>query len=334
MKIDRAPALTQFLKSPPADIIGALLFGPDAGLARERAEQIGRVIVPDLTDPFNVSELTGESVGADSARLLDEMSAQSLMGGRRLVRVRDAGDVMAPALQSLLESARTGDSFLLLEAGDLKGSSALRKLAESHARLAAIPCYIAEAKDVAAWCAEQLRAHGVTASPEALALLSTSLADDRGVARQEVEKLITYAGESKALDMEDVDAATGDSAEAAFDGPAWAVADGNAALLDKQLNKLWAEGTSPVPVLRAAARHLTRLLEAVNDPAPPAVAIKNLKPPVFWKEEKRFLRQMERWRSARLAGALTRLFEAELQCKRSTFRDTTMATRALMALVK
>ena len=118
-------------------------------------------MVADLSDPFNVAVLTGEEAEADPARLADEAAARSLMGGRRLVRVRDARDRSAEALSNAFAGPET-DTLVVVEAGDLKSTSALRKLFEGkRGDLAAIRCYPDEARDVIRMIRETLSAAGV-----------------------------------------------------------------------------------------------------------------------------------------------------------------------------
>src|SRR5690606_918412 len=102
-----------------------LIYGPNEGLVRERADILARQVVADLKDPFNVAILTAAEVAADPARLVDEAAAMSLMGGRRVVRLDGANDAVAAPLQMLLEDIR-GDSLVVLAAGDLPPRSALR----------------------------------------------------------------------------------------------------------------------------------------------------------------------------------------------------------------
>ena len=85
-----------FLRRLDPQIRAVLLFGPDAGLVRERADTLARAVCPDLRDPFRVAELTAATLVADPARLADEAAQISLMAGRRVVRLRDAGDQQAP----------------------------------------------------------------------------------------------------------------------------------------------------------------------------------------------------------------------------------------------
>ena len=81
-----------FCRNPTPHVRVVLLYGPDAGLVRERADVLAKKIVPDVQDPFRVALLTGAMITEDPARLLDEMAAQALGGGRRLVRIQHAVD--------------------------------------------------------------------------------------------------------------------------------------------------------------------------------------------------------------------------------------------------
>ena len=91
----------RFVTSPPKGLTVALVYGPDAGLVQERAETLLKSVVADLTDPFNVADLSEASVLADPARLADEAAAISMMGGRRVVRVRGAGNDLADLFEIL-----------------------------------------------------------------------------------------------------------------------------------------------------------------------------------------------------------------------------------------
>ena len=73
----------RFARAPRAKIRAVLVYGPDAGLVRERAGILKRSVVEDPSDPFRVTELTGRQLSDDPARLADESAALALTGGRR-----------------------------------------------------------------------------------------------------------------------------------------------------------------------------------------------------------------------------------------------------------
>src|SRR5262249_62361700 len=76
-------SVERFLGAPDSTITAVLLFGPDIGLVRERADRLTRAVAGDAADPFRVSELTAASLREEPTRLLDEANALSLAGGGR-----------------------------------------------------------------------------------------------------------------------------------------------------------------------------------------------------------------------------------------------------------
>src|ERR1700748_1300058 len=130
----------RYAANPPKGLAIALVYGPDAGLVQERAEKLLKSVVPDLTDPFNVADLSETVLQADPARLADEAAAISMMGGRRVVRGRGASNDLAVLSETFLDDP-PADALVVVEAGDLSKSAALRKLFEGDDKAAAIACY-------------------------------------------------------------------------------------------------------------------------------------------------------------------------------------------------
>ena len=188
--------LEPFVKSPRPEIRVILVYGPDDGLMRERAKTMGRTVVADLNDPFNVSILKAGDLVADPARLFDEAAAQSMLGGRRLIRVEDGRDSLSPLLKDYLK-APNDNALLIIEAGELGARSPLRMLIEKAANAAAVACYVDEARDVAGLARATLSAAGYAIAPDALNWLAAAITGDRARIRSELEKLILYMGAIK-----------------------------------------------------------------------------------------------------------------------------------------
>ena len=88
MILGKRPDIDRFLNRPDSDIRAAVIYGRDLGVVRERGHQLALKIAKDPNDPFDVAQLTDGDLDADAGRLEGELAAQSLMGGRRLVRLR------------------------------------------------------------------------------------------------------------------------------------------------------------------------------------------------------------------------------------------------------
>src|SRR5204863_8766890 len=93
--LGKRPDIERFLKAPTVGVRAALIYGRDLGVVRERGQELAGRIAKDPNDPFDVAQLTDGDLDGDSGRLEGELAAQSLMGGRRLVRLRFASEKAA-----------------------------------------------------------------------------------------------------------------------------------------------------------------------------------------------------------------------------------------------
>ena len=178
-----APArLAAFLQRPDPAIRAVLLYGPDAGLVRERADTLARSVCAALADPFRIANLNGAVLAADPARLADEAAQLSLIGGRRVVRVRGAIDALARIFGAFLTKV-PGEALVVAEAAELSASSALRRAFEASPRAVAIGCYPDAPRDRIAVIRETLMTHRVTASRDATQYLVDHLGEDRLLTR-------------------------------------------------------------------------------------------------------------------------------------------------------
>jgi DNA polymerase-3 subunit delta len=335
MKLQGAAA-DRFIARPDPAIRAVLLFGGDEGMVRERAAAIGRHVVSDLGDPFRVASISGEALSGDPSLLSDEAASLSLMGGRRLIRVRDGSDKITKALTALLASP-SGDSLTVIEAGDLPPRSSLRKLAESAAGIAAIPCYVEDAAALTATLAAQIAAAGKAIDAGALRLLAGSLTGDRLLARGELEKLLIYVGGERTIAIEHVEATVVDTATLGTDDAVRAAAEGDFAALDRCLARLAGEGVSGVAVLRVAQTHFRKLhltRARIDAGADLDRALGQLQPPLFFKLKDSFAAQVRSWPLPRIMSALERLVEAESQSKRTGADDILLASDALLTIAR
>ncbi len=319
-----------FCGNPDPGVRAVLVHGADAGLVRERADRLVAAAAGDPADPFRVAELTGEAVAGDPALLVDEAGALALAGGRRAVRVRDAGDRVAGAVEDML-ARPTGDTLVVVEAGELAGRSRLRALIEKADRAAAVACHRDEGRAVEAVAAGELRRHGVEADGEALALLGAWLGGDRMQTRNEAAKLALYVGEGGRATAADVEAAVADSSFLSMDRIAHAAGAGRIDELDRALERALANRDNPVSILWAARRFMMRLhlfvalreRGASGDEAARAARAFHFRARDALKDAGRC------WTARRIERALGHLDEADIRCKTADMPAATLCRRAL-----
>lgn len=331
-----ARQIEPFVKKLPPHIAAVLVYGPDDGLMRERVKTMALQVVSDPNDPFNVSILKGPQIADDPARLHDEAFAQSLMGGRRLVRIEDGRDGLAPALKDYLKAPNPA-ALVLIEAGELGPRSPLRALFEKVENAAAVPCYVEDERDIAAFARGALEEDGYRIAPDALTWLAGAIAGDRMRARSEIEKLKTYMGDNRQIAAADILAACGGVGEQSLEALVYSTAGGQPQDSLKIFTALMGEGVPVITVLRSLQYHIRRLhlararADAGEDPAE---IIKTLQPPIFFKQQDAFRAQMRRWSLPALERLLQRLAALEAQCKTTGTPAETLCSQALLSIAR
>jgi DNA polymerase-3 subunit delta len=329
-------AVEAFLAVPDKECHAALLYGPDSGLARERAERMAAAVLSGNDDPLALLDITEATLTEDPARLADELSAISMLGGKRVIVVRDAGDKTTKIVESASDCFNS-DVFLIVCADELSTRSSLRGWFEKDAKCAAIACYKDEMRDVQDAIRKVIGGAGVTIDREASEYLAQQLGNDRYVTYQELEKLVTYAGDSKRLSVEDIRLLVDYNRETNLDDLVNAVADRNLKSLEAMLAHLLREGTSPVAYLRALQRYFNRLYYIRSQMASGSSAeqvIQSLRPPVFFKQVPVLARHVQGWGMEQIVKALKLLVSAELACKTSDLPPVAASSRKLLQVTQ
>lgn len=341
MILSRRPDLEKFLARPDPHVRAAVIYGRDLGVVRERAAQLAGRVTEDPEDPFNVAVLTEGDLSGDEGRLEGELAAQSLMGGRRLVRLRLGGERAASeklaveALGRLLAGELNPDAFLLVEAGAFGRDSALRRAAEKADACAVIPCYEDEAGDVARMAREALARDGVSLTTEALALFVARLPHERGVARREIERLALFLGPGSGATAgpKELEAFLGVEPEASLAGAASDAFGGRLAEAQAGLRRAAQEGLSGPGAVRALGQHLGRLRRALTLARSGAGLQEAAKASgVFWKDEREFLRQARAWSLETLDAVTGDVLAADRACKTARAPDALIAERLALQI--
>lgn len=341
MILSKRPDIDRFIDRPDPAVRAVLIYGRDRGVVRERAERLSGKVTPDLSDPFNVALLTDGDLESDPARLEGELAALSMTGGRRLIRLRLLGEkagvdrTAAEALTAHAEGKLNPDAVFVIEAGALGRDSALRKAAEKSAEARVIPCYEDEAGDVARMIREALREDNVSLTSEALEIFVARLPRERGVVRQEIERLALYIGPGSGatLGADELEDFMGVEPEASLSDAAMDAFGARSAQVRAGLVRAFAEGESGPMAVRAASQHLGRLRRVVTLARSGADLKEAAKAAgVFWKQEREFLRQARAWSLSELDVAQTDLLEADRLCKRAGSPDALIAERTLLSV--
>jgi DNA polymerase-3 subunit delta len=333
--------IERFCKRPDPAFPVILVHGPDEGLVRERVDRLIRTVLDDPKDPFRASEVTVDQLRSEPSYLTDEARSLCLLGGRRVIRLRQATDQATAACRNLL-SLGAIEALVVIDAGELAGTSSLRRLIEGASNAVALACYRDEGRDLAGFVDQQLTARGLHLDADARAYVLDHVGADRGVTRAELDKLALYlgngaegAGGARRATLDDVAAVVGDSAALGLDDLVHGAALGQMAAVERCLERLLGEGEHPVRLVRAQANHLARLhrLAALVERGEPVErVIERARPPIHFRRKSSVHAQLRLWSAARAARVLARLLEAEIACKTTGWPARVICQEALFAV--
>ena len=331
-----APQQAQAFCNRPDPAVGlVLLYGPDQGLVAERRRQLIQAVLGQPDDPFRLTELPMDKLAQAPGLLLEEAQAMSLIGGRRVVVIRQATDGLAKALEALFEMGGH-EALVIVEGGELGTSSPLRRLAEKAKNAAAIACYRADGRGLDAELRELLRAQRLGIEADAMAFLTSHVGANRELTRNEVAKLALYKGEEEGrITLADVEAVVGNSSALGVDRLVWAGLVGRPGDAARALDRLLGEGQAPIRLIRAFAAMLLRLLPLrarIEAGETPLAVVDSIKPPVHFSQKPPMQRALESWSTRRLEAGLGLALEAELAAKRAQSPDRLLLRRLLLEL--
>src|SRR5262249_58144877 len=119
----------RFIANPAPAYSIFLVFGPDTGLVRERADALVRASVEDPGDPFALARIEGDELVGNPARLVEEVHTVPLFGSRRAVLVRAGSRNIAAAVATVI-GAPSPECRVILADGHPTKRSPLPRLCE------------------------------------------------------------------------------------------------------------------------------------------------------------------------------------------------------------
>jgi DNA polymerase-3 subunit delta len=326
--------IDKFIAKPDPAMPIVLVYGPDAGLVRERVDALVRGSVDDPNDPFAFVRIEGEDLGANPARLVEEAHTVPLFGGRRAVLVKAGARNIVGAVEMVV-NAPSKECRIIIEAGDLRKTAPLRTLCEKAKAVAALPCYTDNARDLERLIDEEMRAAKLTIAPDAKSALLSLVGGDRLASRNEIRKLALYAKGQDRVELADVVAVVADASALGFDGVVDAAFAGKTPEVETEFGKARSSGSSPAAIVSAAIRQVANLHKmklSVDGGDSIEFAMMRGAPPVHFSRKTAVELALRNWSAARLLQAMEQLAAASLEMRRNAPLAEAIAHRTLLTI--
>lgn len=334
----KGASIRRFLDKPDKNVRAVLLYGPNESFAHEAAQKLAAWALGKSDDPYAITKLGEDEIKRDSAKLADALAAQSLLGGPTIVWARISGKGADGAILDALAEIERGapSGYLIVEAGDLGGAAELVRKFGAAANAAVIAFYEETEAERAVYAKALAKDLSIAFDRDAEDYFLSALPADRGLARQEIEKLALYAHNlGRNVSVADLEALMAAEAESALDAASLAAAQGKAAQAVESLARI--DALSGVSALRALLRRLHQLRDArilIDSGMSSDEAIAKLRPPVFWKERDAVASQARLWTAKKLNAAYDVMWAAEMRSKTAGAPQELIAADAYRSVAK
>src|SRR4051812_45881762 len=253
----KAHEVARFVAHPDLSEGIFLAYGPDAGLVRETAQRLVKYFSADDPQSASVVTLDNAEIDANPGILAIEATTISLFGGKRIIRVCNAGKSLVMTLTELRDDP--AGAVIILEAGNLLPKDALRALVEAAKLGRALPCYPDSDETLIALIRDTFAREAIRIDNDVVPVLREILGNDREITRRELEKLCLFAAGTKSLTADDVLLLCADNGALVIDTILDSTGSGHAEKLELALNRALASAVDPQRLLRSADLHFAAL---------------------------------------------------------------------------
>ncbi len=313
--------ITQYLKNPTPAIKCFVVFGTNEGMIADYASQLAKSVCPDLNDAFRVVSFSMDSLEKDIGQLYGEYNAQSLLGGRRVIIIKDGNNNLTAHFKTLFKDS-SSDTLVIVSSSSINTKSSLVTFAKDNPEIGLISCYDDREGTIYGFTKEYLEKSGITIAQDAMQLLCARLSPDRKASTGELEKLITYLGTRRNIVLQDVQTAISDTSCSSLEDLCYFTAGGNSAKALESYQELLHEGEEPVTLTRNLTYHFFKLLNSVaaiekGQNADAAVAA--IRPPVMFFRKPDLIMQLKIWKRKDINNVLELLYKCERNCKTTNY---------------
>ena len=310
-----------------------VLYGTDEGEIDFALTQLKQEIGIDNKDS-NVSTLTKEALKKTPFLATDEANTASLIAERRFLFVPEDASFQSSALVHFLENKQT-DALLIIQAGNLTKSNALRIEAEKNPRVLAVACYQPTLQDIQRNISNFLLTHHKKIKPAVLMELCQKIPFNQQIIEKELDKLLLYLGEDSEVTSEAIQECLTDGAQASLERLCIDLADGKTDEVQRAISLFLSSTEQETTLFRTVRDYFELLLVIISDTSETVgmVVKKHLKPAQFRLEEP-LIRQASHWKKQNILSVLEKLSQLEQRTRTTGLPTETVIGQAFLSLAQ
>ena len=307
------------IKNKETNLSLIVVYGPNIFLVNQLYSKLTHSLIDKDKNIFGSKEFTSKEITTNPENFYTE--TQSIMFGleKSYIRINMSGSEAGGAIIDFLKG-ETPDVCLIVRAAILSPRSSLRRAAEGSDSALIIPCYDDDDASLTKFIGEKVYEKKFSISRDASQEILYLTGLERGRVNDSVDRLMLYLESSKNREIttENVKSVLFDTNQSQINDLCSSVCLGEIKKSQQALSRLFLQGITPPQFIAAFLNHFQKIHTVglkVLSGSPVRTAIKELKPPVFFKEVGPFQSQIELWGVKKTERALEILVETDLKTK-------------------
>ena len=329
--------INEFISNVNSSSPAILVYGTDYGLVCERLEKIIQSFLKNESldnSAYNLIELSAPNIIKEPRILAEESKSISLLSNKKIIKINNVSDSITKIINNYLDKPDP-ESLILIQATSLTPNSSIRRLFENHSSAKIIPCYTDDIQSIDILVSNMLQDSNISIAKEAQRVLVERLGIDRLVTKTEIEKAILFANSEETISYADVLSFVGDQTSISLEKLCDSVFLGDFKNTFNILQRLEKEGTPAIQIIKVLMKQMQNLhnikISLINGLNIETV-INNFKPPIYFKRKNNIIKQSKSWSLVRIIKALSILYKAELESKKSSSLQKTLVRQLTISL--
>ena len=291
-----------------------LFYGVNEGLKKE---EISKLTIKEKKE--NISKYEEKEILENSESFLSSIFSKSLFEDKKIIIINQASDKILNLINEIIEKD-ISDISIILNANILEKKSKLRTFFEKNTKTICAAFYADTNSVLVGYAQNFLLKNKIKLSQENLNLIINKCNGDRGILKNELEKIRSYGLRGKKITHEEIIKLINlienySIAELVDNCLAKNVKKTLTILNENNFSK--EDGIVIIKTFLFKLKKLLKLVKEYSLNKNLSEIIQNAKPPIFWKDKEIIRQQIIHWNPKKLNEAIIDLIELELQIKKN-----------------
>ena len=304
-----------------------LFYGQNQG-AKE--EEISKIL--EKNKDKALSRYEEKQILENNEDFFNCIMSNALFENQKIITINRATDKLLKTIENILEKNITNIS-IVINSNILEKKSKLRSLFEKNKNLICVPFYPDTPETLSKLTSNFFRQNNVAISQANINLIVNKCNGDRGILRNELEKIKFFAQNGKKITTENllrlVNLIENYSISELVDN----CLDKNKKKTISILNENNYNNEDCIIIIRTFLNKLKKLLYlSINYQKNKDLnqTISNAKPPIFWKDKEIIKQQLTKWTSAQIKKLIIDTNEVELKIKKNSINPVNIISNFIL----